>query len=294
VQRPDGWVSAVAAARRGVVITRPPPDAQEWARALALRGISPLVLPVLVFGAPPDPRRGQQLWCQMARYRAVMVVSAQAGRAFLALQPPGVTTMTGAGLADAIPAPREGEPPFFWWVTGGGSRRALIDAGVVEQRIRGPEADAMQSDSESLWQAVRHTIGCADRVLIIRGGDESGEARGRTWLADQLRERGVAVDEYVAYVRQWPDLDDAVRAQVAPLLGLTHEGVQPTGGTQWWWFFTSSDAVRRVVALFPGTDWRWSRAVATHPRIADVVRDAGFGVVRLSQPGLDAMLASIE
>ena len=40
-----------------------------------------------------------------------------------------------------------------------------------------------------------------------------------------------------------------------------------------------------------------ARAVATHPRIADAARAAGFGVVRLSRPTLDdvvRVVASIE
>jgi uroporphyrinogen-III synthase len=110
-----------------------------------------------------------------------------------------------------------------------------------------------------------------------------------------LREQGVVVEEYVAYVRHWPELDRATCFQVEQRLGLVAlPGFQPVQATQWWWFFTSSDAVRRVAALFPHIDWRQSCAVASHPRIADAVHAAGFGVVRQSQPGLDAMLASIE
>lgn len=279
----DTPVSASPVVRRGVVITRPAPDAQDWARALELKGVSTLVLPVLAFGPPPDAWQGQLLWAHLTRYQAIMAVSAQAARAFLSLRP-------------AVVSPEWSTPPWLrWWVTGKGTGRALAAGGVAEHQIQGPDEQATPSDSESLWKAVRDTVGSGHRVLILRGGDASGEAHGRAWLADQLRAQGVLVDEYVAYVRHWPDLDQAVRFQVEQQLGLPpHHSPQPAQTVQWWWFFTSSDAVRRVVALFPQVDWQQSRAVATHPRIAEVVRAAGFGVVRVSQPGLNAMLASIE
>ena len=36
------------------------------------------------------------------------------------------------------------------------------------------------------------------------------------------------------------------------------------------------------------------RALATHPRIAQAARDAGFSVVSESRPGMDDLVASIE
>ncbi|MFS2055745.1 uroporphyrinogen-III synthase, partial [Variovorax sp. CT11-76] len=44
----------------------------------------------------------------------------------------------------------------------------------------------------------------------------------------------------------------------------------------------------------PATDWRAARAIATHPRIAQAARGAGFGTVRESAPLLEALVASIE
>jgi uroporphyrinogen-III synthase len=46
-----------------------------------------------------------------------------------------------------------------------------------------------------------------------------------------------------------------------------------------------------------GVDWRQARAIATHPRIAQAARAAGWGVVVESRPALDDIvmcLRSIE
>jgi uroporphyrinogen-III synthase len=44
----------------------------------------------------------------------------------------------------------------------------------------------------------------------------------------------------------------------------------------------------------PQTSWREARAIATHPRIEQAAREAGFGSVRGALPRLDAIVASIE
>ena len=56
------------------------------------------------------------------------------------------------------------------------------------------------------------------------------------------------------------------------------------------WLFSSSEAVGHL----PAADWSQARAVATHPRIAEAVRAAGWGVVVESRPALTDILASIE
>ena len=60
------------------------------------------------------------------------------------------------------------------------------------------------------------------------------------------------------------------------------------------WLFTSSQAVAHLAARLPRQDWRQARAMATHPRIAQAARDAGFGVVWESRPRLEEVVASIE
>ena len=65
------------------------------------------------------------------------------------------------------------------------------------------------------------------------------------------------------------------------------------------WLFSSSEAVANLcqMAGLQDMDWRGARAVATHPRIADAVRAAGWGVVVASRPALNDIrqtLGSIE
>ncbi len=63
------------------------------------------------------------------------------------------------------------------------------------------------------------------------------------------------------------------------------------------WLFSSSEAVnnlRMLAGLDSGLNWSNAKAIATHPRIAQAARDAGFGVVYESRPLLNDVVASIE
>ena len=55
------------------------------------------------------------------------------------------------------------------------------------------------------------------------------------------------------------------------------------------WHFSSSEAVRNLVQLAPAARWRASIAFATHPRIAEAARAAGFTDVRTLAPGTQAL-----
>jgi len=97
------------------------------------------------------------------------------------------------------------------------------------------------------------------------------------------------VDFVAVYTRHAPcwDARQQARAQAAAQDGSV-------------WLFSSSQAVLHLQQCLPGLPtryWQAARAVATHPRIADAARAAGFGVVRLSRPTLDdvvRVVASIE
>ena len=60
------------------------------------------------------------------------------------------------------------------------------------------------------------------------------------------------------------------------------------------WLLSSSQALEHLCAALPGQDWRQARALATHPRIAQAARNAGFGEVRECRPALADVAASIE
>jgi uroporphyrinogen-III synthase len=142
-----------------------------------------------------------------------------------------------------------------------------------------------------LWQVVQPKVLPGLRVLIVRGNTEgdaaedSGSAKGlgRDWFAARLMEQGAAVEFLVVYARR------------APLLGanaLALVQVAAVDGSVW--LFSSSEAVSNLAALAAGQSWSRARAVATHPRIAQAARAAGFGLVRESRPAVEDLVASIE
>ena len=156
--------------------------------------------------------------------------------------------------------------------------------------IDGPAPDAPQFDSEALWQQVASQIRPGDRVLIVRGrsatpqgAHESEQGSGRDWLARQIEAAGGQVEFVVAYQRgapQWSSAELAL-AQAAAQDGSI-------------WLLSSSEAVAHLAQMLPGQPWDAARALATHPRIADAARAAGFGTVRECRPALDDVVASIE
>jgi len=247
-----------------VVVTRPAPDAQRWVLRLRERGLDAEALPLLAIGAAPDPAALQSARAALATYAAVMFVSANAVQGFCA-----------EGLA--WPAATRA------WAPGPGTAQALREQGVPASAIDAPAADAAQFDSESLWRAVGDQLRAGDRLLLVRGADAEGRSQGREWLAAQLTTAGVRVDVVSAYRRALPAWTDAQRAMAARCTG-------PDA----LWLFSSSEAAANLRQLAPGLQWVQSRALATHPRIAEAVRALGFGRVHECRPAFEDVVASIE
>ena len=126
-------------------------------------------------------------------------------------------------------------------------------------------------------------------MLIVRGmGDASMDADvaggvGRNWFASQVQAAGGVVQFLVAYQRCQPDWSAPDRQLV---LDASHDGTV--------WLFSSSEAIANLLSAFPDVVWTQARAVATHPRIAQAARAAGFAVVCESRPVLADLVASIE
>jgi uroporphyrinogen-III synthase len=164
--------------------------------------------------------------------------------------------------------------------------RALLQAGVPATAITAPPLDAPQFDSEALWHLVADRIHTGVRILVVRGADAQGrssQGAGRDWFAHQVQAAGGVVDFVASYQRRPPMLEAAQ---------LEHARAAAGDGTVW--LFSSSEAVQNLQASLPQQEWRAARAVATHARIAQAVRGAGFAVVRESRPALADVLASIE
>ena len=264
------------------IVTRPGQEADAWAAQINRNGIEAVALPMIEIVAVPDRSQLAQAWKDLGAYDALMFVSSNAASHFFAARPTEIASPWVSGNK----APRA-------WVTGPGSRAALLAQGVPAKHIDMPAPTAQSLDSEALWLQVQAQIGAGTRILIVRG-DKASEAadapapgspsgQGRDWLAVQLQGRGAQVDYVVAYARRPPQWTADQRALVMQSL---------QGQDVWVW--SSAEALGNLLSAFPGQTWAGAKAVATHTRIAQAARLAGFGKVALAKPGLAALCASIE
>lgn len=255
-----------------VIVTRPALEAARWVAAMRARGLQAEALPLIDIVA--EPPHGALIGARrhLERYAAAMFVSGNAVSGFF--EPNRAVEPTDQ--AEAAIQTRA-------WSPGPGTTAALRHAGWPADRIDAPAADAAQFDSEALWTRVAPQVHPGVRVLIVRGGDAQGRPAGRDWLAARLVATGAVVEQVVAYRRAAPTLDAGQRALA-----------QVAAGDGSLWLFSSAQAIAHLVAALPDCDWAAARALATHPRIAQAARAAGFGDVREGRPSLVEVLASIE
>ncbi len=258
------------------IVTRPEREALQWVDSLQASGIDALALPLIAITPPADAQALEQARAlvQAGVYSAVMVVSSNAGQHFFDKK-----------TALALTQKAQHAIKTRAWSPGPGTARALQALGVEGTRIDTPALDAAQFDSESLWAQVHSQVGPGARVLIVRGTEAGAtqEGTGRDWLAQQIRAAGGAVDFVVAYTRGAPvwNAQQQAQARQAAMDGSL-------------WLLSSSQALEHLCAALPGQDWRQARALATHPRIAQAARSAGFGAVHECRPALADVVASIE
>ena len=228
-----------------VIVTRPIAQAAPWVQALQALGIDAVALPLIAI-EPAERGPMADAWSQLYGAALVMFVSPNAVQHFFDARPQGqawpATTLAGS--------------------TGPGTSAALRAAGIADAQLVEPPADG-PFDTETLWQRLQPMSWQGRRVLIVRGDG------GRDWLAQTLRGAGAQVDFVTAYRRRAPVLERALvdAALQAPAAHC--------------WHFSSSEAIDHLLAAMPGADWNGSRAEATHPRIAERARRAGFGRVGL-------------
>jgi uroporphyrinogen-III synthase len=230
-------------------------------------------LPLIEIAALPEPLALAQAWKAVPGHLALMFVSANAVRFFMAARPAGLPM-----------------PSCRAWSTGPGTRAALLAEGWSEDLIDSPHEDAPQFDSEALWALVAQRVQAAVAssssklsVLIVRGADAQGQLAGRDWLALQLESSGLEVVQAVAYVRQAP-----VLTPVQQSLALQAAG----DGSAW--LFSSSEAAQHLLQACPDLSLAKARALATHPRIAQRLQQLGWGRVDLVPAGVDAQAESIK
>jgi len=285
-----------------LIVTRPEPDAGLWVGQLAQAGIDATALPLIEIAAvdgsnnngtgAPAPRQG---WQALEGYDACMFVSGHAVTHFFNKKPgfPQVGPAQSAIDCIALCSLANVAPQLRFMAPGPGTVAALRTAGVPAAQIDAPALDAAQFDSEALWQVIGRRDWQGRKVLVVRGQGGEGEGAkdagtGRDWLARQWRQAGAQVDFLSVYQRRAPV---PTPAQVELARTAAADGSV--------WLFSSSEAVANLAGLpgLQGLDWGRARAIATHPRIVQAVRAAGWGVVAESRPALQDIgraLASIE
>ena len=208
-------------------------------------------------------------------YTAVMVVSGNAARYFF-------TQNQALVLTQQAPTAIKTRV----WSPGPGTASVLQSLGIPADRIDQPADGARQFDSESLWERVGPGVKAGDRVLVIRGSEPGAHATGsgRDWLSAQIRAAGGEVDFVVAYTRAAPQFTDDQLALA--------RSTATAGGPLW--VLSSAQALGHLCAALPEQHWGGARALATHPRIADAARAAGFGEVFECRPALADVATSIE
>lgn len=269
--------TASSAVSGRVIVTRPEREARVWADALQARGVPCETLPLIEIAALPEPSALVQVWQSVANHLAVMFVSANAVRFFMEAKPRSLTLKNARA-----------------WSTGPGTQAALLAAGWPEFLIDSPPESAAQFDSEALWALVagrakeavelaRADSSATPSVLVVRGADAQGQLAGRDWLALQLENTGLQVLQTVAYVRQAPVLTPQQR-------DLAHQAVIEGS----WYLFSSSEAAQHLFQLCPNLPIGQARALATHPRIAQRLLEAGWGHVGIVPAGLERQAESIK
>ena len=270
-----------------LIVTRPQPEADHWMGLLHQRGVTARALPLITIGPasnPADQAAAAHARAHWQRYGAIMLVSGNAARFFLDQKT--VLALNQRALA-AIKT--------RVWSPGPGTARTALQLGVDASLIDQPAPDAAQFDSEALWTQVAAQVPvmaqAGQGVLIVRGASDTGVdgapasagGQGREWLAQQLRAAGVAVDFVAVYERRPPQWTPTLHAQAQQYL---------QGGSHW--LFSSSEAVMHLRNRFKPDQLAASTAIATHPRIAQAVRSAGFAHVKQCRPSVDDVVASLE
>jgi uroporphyrinogen-III synthase len=259
-----------------VVVTRPEPQASQWAQRLSQLGLATLAWPLMETvpsqeAAPLAELKGRG--AQAAELAAVMFVSPAAVQFGLPALLDGRSWAVALGHALAA-------------ATGPGTAAALRDAGVPSELIVQPPPDSPQFDSEALWAVLQsRQIWEDEHVCIVRGrGLDRGDGQagtGRAWLAQQWAAAGASVTQWVAYERRAP-APNAGRERV-----LSAVTAQPDAHV---WLLSSAEAL----AYWPSqVDPRPHDAVATHPAVAQAASSLGFRRIAVCKASIEAVAQTV-
>jgi len=241
-----------------LIVTRPRPQCAAWLAQLAELGVEAVALPLIEILPARDPAPVTAAWAGLADVDLAVFVSPNAVEQFFqhADRPWPARTLAAC--------------------VGPGSAQALIERGVPAAQVVQPAADAASLDSEHLWQQLSPRRDWAGaHVLLLRGDG------GREWLAEQLAAEGAHVEAVTTYHRSGPRFDAAEQALLDAVRA------EPTGFV---WLFSSAEAVGHL----QGLGLAGQRAIATHERIAEAARVAGFHPVVLARPAPEAVTRALK
>lgn len=248
-----------------LLLTRPRPQCAAWLARLAELGVDAAALPLIEILPARDAVPVAAAWAAMPAVDLAVFVSPNAVEQFFA-------HAGGAGWPERTLAA----------CVGPGSAQALAEHGVPVGQIVQPAADALSLDSEHLWEQLAPRRDWAGaRVLLLRGDG------GREWLAERLAAAGAHVDAVTVYHRTVPRLDAAEQALLAAVCDHPLRYV---------WLFSSAEAVSHLQGLQgpQRMPLAGQRAIATHARIAEAARAAGFEPVVLARPAPEAVTLALK
>jgi uroporphyrinogen-III synthase len=249
---------------RTVLVTRPAPQAAAWVDKLRDKGLHAQALPLMAIEPMADTTALREAWHLLPQRDLAMFVSPNAVTSFFAARPAARSWPRGLRAA----------------ATGPGTVEALLAAGVPEALCVAPRAAPF--DSTALWAVLQNEDWVGRNALVIRGDG------GRDEFAQALRGAGAKIAFVQAYQRHAPDWSDAECALALAAIDAPGQHV---------WLLSSAEAIDHLLALVgalrPGTEWKNSIAVASHPRIAQRARRAGFGRVLEAPPVVDAVLSAV-
>ena len=242
-----------------LIVTRPRQQCAAWLARLQALGTSAVALPLIEIRPARDPAPVRAAWAALGAVDLAVFVSPNAVEQFFA-------QAAGAGWPAATLAA----------CVGPGSAQALAAHGVPPALIVQPASDAASLDSEHLWTELAPRRDWAGaRVLLLRGDG------GREWLAERLAEAGAAVEAVTVYHRSGPRFTPDEQEVLAAVQAEPRRYV---------WLFSSAEAVGHL----QGLALAGQRAIATHPRIADAARQAGFSPVVLARPAPEAVTQALQ
>lgn len=241
------------------------------AAALERHGLRTLQFPLLDIAPTPNLDDLRAALADPSRYALVVFVSPNAVQQAFSAMPEGFRWPQDVPVA----------------VVGSASAQALAAHGVEPPTYRvilpDSHADEARQDSEALYARLDLAPLSGREMLIVRGNG------GREWLADQLREAGVAVRTVEAYRRSVPVPDAATWAALREVLAGRHA-----------WTLTSSEAVRNLDSLARASltaaevdTLHAAPCFAPHARIVEQAQSLGFHDVTLTGAGDDRLLAGL-